>query len=68
MFFKCHHKWKITKVSNIICSDELGYPLQLCIEECRKCHRTKMSWIDVHHPDIFNSERNNYLLCQWAEV
>lgn len=41
------HDFQITEVSNIIQSDDFGYPLTLVISTCRKCGESRQEWIDV---------------------
>ena len=63
MLLKRVHKCQFNKIierSNMIQYDEMGYPLRLCICQC-KCGKTDQQWIDT------NKESNDVELI-WSKV
>ena len=62
---KHRHKFdKVTKMSNIIQQDEMGYPLMLCIASCR-CGATELQWIDVSEKVL---EDPQYQKIVWRKI
>ena len=49
---ECSHDWFITKYSNAIQLDDMGYPLRLAIAKCAKCGNFNQFWIDTAESDI----------------
>ncbi len=61
MAVKCKvfgHSWRIKQLSNVIQFDVMGYPLRLCICECKYCMKSKQMWID-------STECKNDVELQW---
>ena len=48
---KCKHEYVRTHISNVIQYDDLGYPLRLCIFECKHCKSSKQEWYDTVERD-----------------
>lgn len=66
--FKCDHYWGITKKSNVLQLDDMGYPLCLCIEKCWKCGESKQSWVDVSLKCLDKLETGEYVLLKWESL
>lgn len=65
---RCRCTWRITSTSNIIQTDDLGYPLMLVIESCPKCGNSRQSWVDVS-PKIFDKlNTGECTLLKWTKV
>lgn len=63
--FKCKHKWKCVKRSNLLQLDDMGYPLRLFIFECSKCHITKQMWVDVPVEELEELDTGKSALVKW---
>lgn len=62
---KCKHNLVIVQTSNVIQLDEMGYPLRLCIEQCKKCGKSKQSWIDISVESLKELDSGKSVLCIW---
>lgn len=45
------HKMSIKEKSNVIQRDSFGYPLRLCIMECKGCGYTEQVWLDTNEKE-----------------
>ncbi len=54
------HQWIIKQRSNVIQSDVLGYPLRLCICECKYCKKSKNMW-------LASTESKDDVVLQWSD-
>lgn len=61
----CSHRWQITEISNVLQTDDMGYPLRLCIERCMKCGKSHQVWIDVDKKELDNDKN---VICEWKRV
>lgn len=67
--FKCrNHDWHITERSNVIQQDSMGYPLRLCIVECKKCGKPDQIWLDVPEKCLKELETGESVLLEWRSV
>lgn len=67
--FKCkNHEWRVTERSNVIQQDEMGYPLRLCIIECKKCGKSEHRWIDVAEECLNEIDTGESVLLEWGKV
>ena len=64
----CKHEWKLTEYSNVLQCDDMGYPLRLCIFECRKCGVSEHRWIDVPLPALNELDTGESVLLKWTKV
>ena len=68
MFNKeCTHNWTITKISNVLQQDEMGYPLRLCIAKCTICGKFKQIWIDVSEQCLKELQTGESVLLEWKD-
>lgn len=63
--FRCTHEWVVTETSNAIQQDIMGYPLMLCVCECKKCGKTDQQWIDVGISYLDKVKRGDCFLLEW---
>lgn len=63
--FRCHHNWKITKKSNVLQADSMGYPLRLCIVNCTKCGKSDQHWIVVPEKELDEIATGKSVLLKW---
>lgn len=63
--FGCNHNWQITKRSNALQQDDMGYPLRLCILKCSKCGKSDQMWIDVAEEALQELETGESVLLTW---
>ena len=63
--FRCSHDWRITKRSNVLQLDEMGYPLRLFICKCSKCGKSDQQWIDVAEEELKELETGQSVLLKW---
>ena len=66
--FKCNHDWHVTRISNILQQDGMGYPLRLCIVECSKCGKSDQKWIDVAEKFLDELETGKSHLLIWKKI
>lgn len=68
MFNKeCTHNWTITKISNVLQQDEMGYPLRLCIAKCTICDKFEQVWIDVSEQCLKELQTGESVLLEWKD-
>ena len=65
---KCHHIWKITEKSNILQTDDMGYPLRLVICRCTKCGKSDQQWYDVPVSELQELKTGKSKLLKWRKV
>lgn len=65
--FKCNHKWEITKRSNALQQDNMGYPLRLFICKCSKCGKYDQQWIDVAEKELEELKTGESFLLKWGK-
>lgn len=63
--FKCKHKWKLEKRSNMLQQDSMGYPLRLFIMKCSKCGESGQMWIDVAVEELEELKTGESVLVKW---
>lgn len=61
----CKHDWRIIERSNVLQQDEMGYPLRLVIEKCKKCGATEQIWVDVSEDNLNNPEN---VILKWEKI
>ena len=64
--FKCNHRWKVDKRSNILQQDEMGYPLRLCIMKCSKCGKYEQHWLDTAESALDELKTGESFLVKWS--
>lgn len=62
MFFRHSCNFKIISKSNVIQYDIMGYPLRLCICQCKNCGKTAQHWVDT------NRDEETDVVLKWNEV
>lgn len=55
------HKMSIKEKSNVIQRDSFGYPLRLCIMECKYCGYTEQVWLDTN-------EKEDDVVLKWKQL
>lgn len=63
--FKCNHNWEISKRSNVIQQDGMGYPLRLFICKCSKCGKSEQQWIDISEKSLEELKTGESVLLKW---
>lgn len=61
----CSHRWQITEISNVLQTDDMGYPLMLCIKKCERCGASKQEWLDVGKDALENKDA---VICKWKRI
>ena len=62
---KCDHDFKIEQRSNVLQLDSMGYPLRLCIVQCKHCGCYDQMWIDVSIEEFKEIETGESVLLKW---
>lgn len=62
---KCLHNYQVTKRSNALQQDEMGYPLRLCIVKCSKCGKTDQMWLDTDESALDEIKSGKSFLVEW---
>lgn len=65
--FECNHQWEITKRSNALQQDDMGYPLRLFICKCSKCGKYDQQWIDVAEKELEELKTGESFLLEWRK-
>lgn len=63
----CSHEYKITKRSNAMQQDEMGYPLRLCICQCAKCGQSAQQWLDTDESALEEVKSGKSFLVKWEK-
>ena len=64
----CEHDWYVTKKSNALQLDSMGYPLRLYICRCSKCGASDQQWLDVAEEEADELKTRKSFLLEWEEV
>lgn len=64
----CSHEYEITKRSNALQQDEMGYPLRLCICQCSKCGKSKQQWLDTDERALEEIKSGQSFLVKWERA